>query len=431
MSGPAEASRLVARFRALANVTVALHSASTLDEVTDLLTEQAASLFDADFAIFGLLQPRSRKLLQARMFCRQPGNSNLVSGSITLPVDRPGPVREALESGKLAASERADRMATMPLSSAQEALIACPTAAAPLLIRGNVRGVLSVSWNQDERPLTEEDERLLLALANAGAIATERSITQREQARRLEELEALNRLKSEFLSVVSHEFRTPLTSIKTSVSLLATTIPRQDEVAGRLLKNVTRNVERLELLISDLLTTTRLKSGSLQLDLQPSSLRTLIDETLPTIAPLAETKQQRLVVDCPQRLPQASVDRRWFGQMLLNLLSNAHKYSPSGGTITIKVREGQGGLTTSVCDSGNGIPEEKLPHLFEEFYRVEQGPEGGATGVGLGLAIVKSLVGLHGGRIWVENLAAGGTAFHFSIPTAGHAREVEAARTKA
>lgn len=399
---------------------MALHSASTLDEVTDLLTEQAVSLLDADFAIFGLLPPRSRRVLRARLFCRPNGGGCLRSGAVTIAVDRASPIREAITGRQLAISEQAGPLAVGDMASAHEALAACPTAAAPIMIRGKVGGALSVSWNVGQHRVDEEDRRFLLALAHAGGIAVERSITQREQARRLDELEALNRLKSQFLSVVSHEFRTPLTSIKASIDLLGATLATSDEVTQRLLRNVGRSVERLELLVADILTMARLKSGTLQLDLQPHALHALIDETVPVIAPLLEAKGQRLSIDCPRGLPRARVDRRWLGQALLNLLSNAHKYSPRGSAISLSAGEAAEGLVLAVCDQGPGIPPEKLAQVFDEFYRVDE-RGGPAAGAGLGLAIAKSLVELHGGHIEAENLPGGGACFRLSIPRAGGA----------
>jgi len=226
-------------------------------------------------------------------------------------------------------------------------------------------------------------------------------------------LKELDRIKSEFVSIVSHDVRTPLTTIRGYVSLLPRVgplNPRQQEFVEK----VERAMQTIVELLNNLLDLSRLESGHV-LSMEPCSIAEILNEAAQIIRPQAEGKQQALILDIPPDLPTIHGDRRRLEQVFLNLLSNAVKYTPPGGRITLRAREQDGHIAVQVSDTGVGIPPQDLPHIFSKFYRVQREGEA-AEGTGLGLAIVKSIVERHGGRVWAESEVGKGSTFTVLLP---------------
>lgn len=245
----------------------------------------------------------------------------------------------------------------------------------------------------------------------------------------------VERAKTQFVSTVSHELRTPLASIKASVGVLLASMPEDTpEPIMRLLRNVDRSALRLESIVLDLLDLARLQSGRVRLSRRQVDLAEVASEALATIKPLADEKSQTLslvvparatpvdaphphvAVDAPHPHVTVNADRQRLGQVLLNLLSNAHKYTQEGGQITVRLARRGREVVCSVQDSGPGIPPEEQDRIFERFYRPENGVTQANVGTGLGLPIARALVELHGGRIWVRSTVGLGSTFYFSIP---------------
>ena len=226
-------------------------------------------------------------------------------------------------------------------------------------------------------------------------------------------LKELDRIKSEFVSIVSHDVRTPLTTIRGYVSLLPRVgplNPRQQEFVEK----VERAMQTIVELLNNLLDLSRLESGY-ALSMETCSLNRILDEAVQIIRPQAEGKQHTLILDLPPDLPPIQGDPRRLEQVFLNLLSNAVKYTPPGGRITLRAREQEGHIAVQVSDTGVGIPPADLPHIFSKFYRIRREGET-AEGTGLGLAIVKSIVERHGGRVWAESEVGKGSTFTVLLP---------------
>lgn len=233
-----------------------------------------------------------------------------------------------------------------------------------------------------------------------------------------------DRLKSEFISVVSHELRTPLTSILgyTELLLAREFAPKEQK---EFVKTVYDEANHLSQIVEDLLGVSRLESGNVKLNQWVVSLRQLVSEIIAQLN-IHLTNRHRLVIDMPPQLPPVYVDRDKVKQILFNLLTNAVKYSPRGGEITLNVTETElppdhppgRFLRLAVIDTGMGISEEDLPRIWERFYRVDNSNTRRIGGTGLGLSIVKSLVELHGGRIWVESVVGKGSTFYVTLPVA-------------
>jgi PAS domain S-box-containing protein len=229
----------------------------------------------------------------------------------------------------------------------------------------------------------------------------------------------LDRMKTEFVSQVSHELRTPLTAIKGFTELLL------DGDAGEVndeqqefLDIVKSNVDRLVALINDLLDISRIESGRIKLDLAPIDLEAVIGSVAATMRPLLEGKNQTLTTTLQPNLPLAMGDRDRVVQVVTNLVSNAHKYTQSGGSITVFGEQSGDMLRIAVRDNGMGIPAEDLPKLFTRFFRVDNSLTREIGGTGLGLSIVKSIVELQGGTVSVESEPEHGSTFAFTLPVA-------------
>jgi len=228
------------------------------------------------------------------------------------------------------------------------------------------------------------------------------------------ELERASRLKSEFLTMVSHEFRTPLTSIITFTELLL------DDAAGKMNQEQTEYVsdvldssQRLLQMINDLLDLSRLEAGKTKLFREALSVRELVRDAMRSIRPLADRKGLNLHSAIPDHLPLVEADGLRISQILLNLLGNAVKFTQAGGLVQVTARPVDGLMEVSVTDTGVGIAPEDLGRIFEKF---AQSGRDRPEGSGLGLPLAKSLVELHGGRMSVESELGRGSTFRFTLP---------------
>jgi PAS domain S-box-containing protein len=228
-------------------------------------------------------------------------------------------------------------------------------------------------------------------------------------------LEKLDRTKSEFLSIVSHEFRTALTGIQGFSELIRDGGLEPDEVRayGGYIFN---DADRVNRLIGDMLDLDRMESGRMTMRTADVDINEVLTEAVSRAVPSAATVEFKSDLD--PRLPIVAGDRDRLIQVVSNLVNNAVKYSPDGGTVTLSSRvEGHFALI-SVTDTGIGIPPDEIGHVFERFRRVRSGAAQSIPGTGLGLTIVKQIVEMHGGKIWVESAVGHGSSFHFTIPLA-------------
>jgi signal transduction histidine kinase len=233
----------------------------------------------------------------------------------------------------------------------------------------------------------------------------------------------LEQLKTDFISVVSHELRTPLTSIKGYTEMVVDgdagdLNDEQREYLGVALSNTDRLVD----LVNDLLDLSRIESGRFELERERIAVRDILEDALRVLRPLVEAKEQRLAVEIAPDLPPIDGDRRRLTQVAVNLLSNANKYTPAGGTITVSATGDRGEVVLAVRDTGAGMRPEDQAHLFERFYRVRDAGTRDVAGSGLGLAITRSIVELHGGRINVQSAFGVGSRFEVRLPVAAGGR---------
>lgn len=229
-------------------------------------------------------------------------------------------------------------------------------------------------------------------------------------------LRRLENIRRDFVANVSHELKTPITSIKGFVETLRDGAMDDPEEATRFLEIVAKHADRLNAIIEDLLTLSRLEQdGTAGMDIHPIGLRGLIQSATEVCSRRASGKNISIEIECPDNL-SAAVNPPLIEQALINLISNAVKYSGDGSAVTVKAVEKQSGIELTVSDQGYGIESEHLERLFERFYRVDKGRSRQEGGTGLGLAIVKHIAQAHGGTVSVESVFGQGSSFTISLP---------------
>ncbi len=219
-----------------------------------------------------------------------------------------------------------------------------------------------------------------------------------------------------FIDTLNHELKTPLTSIIAAAGLLAEELEATDDQSyQKLIQTIIQNANTLETRLAEILDIVKTGSGKLQLQLEPVDMKSLILGTCMQISPLLRSRQQTLNTDLPDSIPIIHGDGQRLEQVLLNLMTNAAKFTPEGGNITVQVRKQDTGLVVGVHDDGIGIAKEEQDRLFKPYSRLSSDRQR-HPGLGLGLALAKQVVELHGGRIWVNSEPGKGSMFSFFIP---------------
>lgn len=289
-----------------------------------------------------------------------------------------------------------------------------PSAAARVLQAGAQDYILRGHLN--DHPL----QRVLLHAIERQRLLVD-SDAMRQQRQQLREELVLHelQLKDEFMSHVSHELRSPLTAIHQFSTIL------MDGLAGPLvddqkeaLRVILRNIYQLESMIDDLLEITRMQNGKLRVELQSVLVSEVIEDGIDTLRGVAQGKGVALTRDIADGLPTAYADPVRTRQVLINLIGNALKFTPSGGWVTVRAArdEEPGFIRFEVKDSGCGIAPESTARIFERLYQVKEPGQAGRKGLGLGLFICRELVDQQGGRIWVNSEPGRGSSFFFTLP---------------
>jgi len=234
------------------------------------------------------------------------------------------------------------------------------------------------------------------------------------------ELEGLERLRRDLVANVSHELKTPISALRAHLENLLDGV---EEPNPALLAVMLNQSDRLTRLVDQLLDLSRLESGDVPLQLEAVALAPLVEQVVSEVAVSRPDGARSLDVhnDVPADLPPLEADRERLHQVLFNLLDNAFRFTPAGGSVRIRAARENGACEVSVEDTGPGIPEEHLPLVFERFYRVDPSRSRDDGGTGIGLAIARSVVEAHGGRIWAESALGGGATFRFVLPPKGSA----------
>lgn len=308
-------------------------------------------------------------------------------------------------------------------------------AVVPILLEGKANGYLLVGTNPPYPKLDTGDVELMSILASEVGVAIENlrlyeelrtsyveleervQLRTQELARANEELVRLNKMKSDFVSAVSHELRTPLTSIKGYTALVRAGKlgPVTKEQSDRLEK-INRHTDYLTNLISDLLDIARIESGRVGMAVRPVDLGRVVEGVVDLLGPQIKERDLNIRVNLPHNLPSIPADESNLQRVFVNLMSNAIRFTPPKGTVSISGKLQGSMLEISVSDTGIGIPPEDLTQLFTEFFRADNPINRERKGTGLGLVLVKRIVEAHGGRIGVHSDVGKGTTFFFTLP---------------
>ena len=334
---------------------------------------------------------------------------------------QPGPIRDGMRNGSVVAINDVANDERLS-EETRAAVIRTGLGAfltAPVIGAKGTEAVLVAAMEGHARNWTDRDVQVAQAMAN-GLAATLTAIRLYEQERaNLVEMKKLDESKDFFLASVSHELRTPLTSIVGYLELLQeeTEEGKIPYTYSRMLDAIDRNAKRLIDLIENILTASRIESGNLQLTKTRTHITPILMRTAETVMPQIKNKHIDLKINVSDRLPDLEIDTHLIERVMLNIISNAIKFTPDGGTISISASSEQKSVAVSISDSGTGIEPEELEKLFTKFYRTNAARDNAVQGTGLGLVIVKAIVEEHGGSVALTSKIGEGTTFKILLPT--------------
>jgi PAS domain S-box-containing protein len=398
------AERVAERMGRLQAVTAALGAASRLDQVADVLTGVGLTAIGAAAGLVAVPLP-DQDLLHVISVCGYDPSSVELHQRVRR--DHANIVAEAWRRGEgvfVPSRERIasefPRLSRMPGTSMYDSW-----AAVPLTTDRHLHAILSMSFAEPHN--FDEDERhLILAIADVAAQAIERAQLFEAERHTRAQAEAAVHAQDEFLSIASHELRTPVAAVKATAQLTQRAIQRGTldmERLGRHLDSITRAADRLSGLVEDLLDVSRLRTGRLELRRQPMDCKPLVEEIVDRYRMQFEDHPE-YTLDCQAEGElYVNADPSRMEQVLDNLLSNAVKYSPAGGEISVKLERDQDGVLLTVTDHGIGLPAAYVEGIFEPFGRAPNASSQQIPGLGLGLSICRQLVEAHGGKIWATS----------------------------
>jgi signal transduction histidine kinase len=383
-----------------------LNASLEIDRAIRITLEWAMRQSKAEAGLIGMLKDEKLRVMAEQGYGDL--NERLVDG--LLPLDMPT-VKSAMQTAQpQQVSLQTDAEGSILPGTHTQIVI-------PIRREAEVIGLLFLESVSD----TQQDVAFLNRLSDQAAIAI-------ANAQLYGEVQQANEAKSEFVSFVAHELKNPMTSIKGYTELLsAGAVGPINEMQTNFLNTIHTNVERMSTLVSDLNDNAKIEAGRLRLDYKAVDVPDVVDEVIRSTRRQLEDKKQELRLNVPDTLPQIWADRTRIIQVLTNLVSNAHKYTPEGGKIIVgaEVAANQWEPSSAVQvehiwvkDNGIGISVEDQQKIFGKFFRSDDQKAREVPGSGLGLNITKSLVEIQGGKIWFESEYRKGTTFHFTIPVA-------------
>jgi signal transduction histidine kinase len=297
----------------------------------------------------------------------------------------------------------------------------------PVRCSGRTIGVLRIG-SFKSGVFTKDQMETISLIADESGILVEMAFLNRRLAASSEQWKELNRVKDDFISTVSHEFKTPLTTLEGFLSVVL------DGEAGPLGEDQRRflllcrnSVRRLTAMVFELLDLSKLETH-IAMDFHPISIAEVVSRSVEAQRLQAESQGTVVTLRLGDNLPRMKADARWIGLVFDNLLSNAIKFTRTGGHVELSAADKGDVLAVTVSDDGIGIPKTDHPHVFERFYRVSNRHETSSSGTGLGLAISREIILRHGGRMWLESTLGRGTKVHFVVPVLREGNEGGQAR---
>ncbi|NJN19707.1 MAG: GAF domain-containing protein [Oscillochloris sp.] len=407
------------RIARLQHVTAALSTTVLPEQVAELMVREGLEAAGADAGAVYLISADGL-MWEAVSFHGYP--PELVPRHVRVPIDRAGPLTDARKSKRLVLVETPGELLERwpQLAQAQAQAGDAAIAAVPLLLDQTVIGVLSVAFRQPRR-FSTDDRTFLAALGRQCAQALDRARLYAAEHNARTAAEEAILLRDRFLSIASHELKTPLTSLLLQTQLLQ----RRVDQAGLLpereqqtLQTVANQGRRLERMVSTLLDISRIERNQLAISVEPVDLCALVKRIAGEIQPTSEVHRITCLTGETELL--VAGDELRLEQVVQNLIQNAIKYSPAGGPIELVVERHESQVCVTVYDRGIGLPEDALPQLFERFYRAPNADPSQISGLGIGLYIVREIVRLHGGSVSAARRTdgQGGSSFRVCLPQA-------------
>ncbi|MCP4429076.1 MAG: GAF domain-containing sensor histidine kinase [Chloroflexi bacterium] len=406
-----ELTRRVKELSLFQRIDQQLNKSLDLDHVLNEALNFAISLTEADGGSIGLLEIEEDteksllRLLALKGAASQQTGVNgdpADSGPILVPTNHP-------VLSQVLAEEQSIFTRQVTVEQAIDGTPAAVQLAVPIRQNGMISGLITLE-SANPYAITDEDGAFVERLADRAAVAI-------KNARLYEKIRSVSIAKSEFISVVTHELRLPMTAIKGYNDLIigGMTGPLTDQ-QKEFLGVVRRNIDRMQDLISDLADINRVESGRMKFEFAAFDIRETVKDVRDSMKEVVAAKQQSLTIEMEPEITNVYADPKRIGQALTNLVSNAYKYTLEGGEITVRVRKIPDFVELAVIDNGIGISEENQAKLFTQFFRAEDHAVREQAGWGLGLSIVKKMVEAQGGEISFESELNRGSTFTFTVP---------------
>ncbi|MCU1516064.1 MAG: histidine kinase [Pseudarthrobacter sp.] len=399
-------------------VSAAVRGTNDPQEIAGYVVKGFGEAFGADYVWLTTFEDERVPLITSQW--NRPGLAPLPEG----PLEDEAAARSAADQlwagAEVLTADGSDASAHLPKSL--EDLHAKASVVVPMGEGNSSLGILWIALLDGPRTWSRAELGLIQHVAGNAAHGLIQSHLISSQLQVVKQLQELDKAKTDFLATVNHELRTPLTSIMAYLDMIqeSTADPVSPEV-HQMLDIVVRNTERLRMLIEDMLSVSRSGDGEGPLHLTPVRLSRTLDIVAGALRPLAKLQDVTIALEPAQEDPEIMGDEVQLQQVFTNLVSNAIKFTPSGGKIRVgsvahAAADGTRWATVSVTDTGIGISNEEIAHVFTRFYRASNAMAGAVPGTGLGLAITKDIVNRHGGRIDVASELGAGTTVTVSLP---------------
>ncbi|MFH1239060.1 MAG: PAS domain S-box protein, partial [bacterium] len=388
-----------------------ISSRINLEEILNFIVGSITTFAKVDIAVLRLLNNDKTELILRTAF---GVDKSLVAEKIVV---KEAMTRKALEEERVISIGDINEEKILTKTETELGEPVTSMLAVPLIARREAKGILYL-YTRDYCQFSRQQIDLAFAFVNQAAIAVESAVLYSREQETIAKLRDLDQAKSDFLSMVSHELRTPLTSIKGYTALiLGGKVGDVNEKQRKFLEIVADQSNHLTKLIGDLLDLSRIESGKLVLRKQKLALKIIVEMITERIKPQIDAKNLKLTWDIPENIPLVLGDEERIVQVFGNLMSNAVKFTPEGGSVTVKIRGENNKAQVRFIDTGIGLTQDSIGKIFSEFYQVDSTATRQIGGAGLGLAIVKKIVEAHEGKVWAESEGIGkGTTVCLELP---------------